>query len=72
MKGYPKGYKIGDTVKKEMGISQTGVISNLFHWKQSTDGTYKAPEKGYVPVSWDDGTCGYCHVSYLIVTNRLL
>jgi hypothetical protein len=67
MKGYPKGFKVGDTVDKTMGIRQSGVISSPFHWKDSTDGTYKAPEKGYVPVSWNDGTCGYCHKSHLKV-----
>lgn len=71
MREYPKGFKPGDEVRKEMGIRMNGIVSNPFHWKDSTDGTYKEPGKEDVPVCWNDGTCGYCHKSYLVKVSTL-
>lgn len=60
-----KGLRIGNKVRKEMGVRMEGIVSAPFYWKQSTDGTYKAPSKGYIPITWNDGTYGYCHTSHL-------
>ena len=71
MRKLPGGFRIGDGVHKEMGIRMDGIVCTPFHWKQSTDGTFQAPNKGYIAISWDDGTCGYCHISHLKLKSRL-
>ena len=60
-----KGLRIGDKVHKEMGVRMEGIVSAPFYWKQSTDGTYSEPKKNYIPITWNDGTFGYCHTSHL-------
>lgn len=59
---------VGTRVRKVMGVALSGVIVKPFHWKQSTDGTYRAPDDHeHVPVEWDDGTKGYVsryHITY--------
>jgi hypothetical protein len=43
-----------------MGCRLSGTIVPAFAWRDSTDGTYKAPEHGdTVWVLWDDGTKGW-------------
>ena len=49
----------GTRVVQTMGIRQSGVTTKPFDWKQSNDGTYKAPGPNDHPVQWDDGTKGY-------------
>ena len=64
-----KNTKIGTKVTQNMGVKRTGVITKPFHWKESNDGTYRAPDKNDVPVQWDDDTKGYDNIKYLdIVT----
>lgn len=61
-------FKAGDKVKRTHGILKRGIIINRFPWKESTDGTDKAPRftgKGYTPVKWNDGTRGYIFNTHL-------
>lgn len=51
--------KIGTIVEKTMGVRLKGVVIKSFYWRESNDGTYKAPEKDDICVLWNDGTKGY-------------
>lgn len=35
-------------------------------YRNSNDGTYKAPEASDVPVEWDDGTKGYVKPHWIV------
>ena len=61
-----ESFNAGDRVKKHMGVRLSGKVIPQFYWKDSTDGTYSEPEKGYVSVQWDDGTKGYVHKSHIV------
>lgn len=63
--------KIGTRVKTTMGIRRTGKIVKPFFWKDSTDGTYKSPSKGEVPIEWDNGEKGYHNVKFLTKENKM-
>lgn len=43
----------------------TGVIGESFYWRDSDDGTLNEPKTDYLPVTWDNGTQGYRHISEL-------
>jgi hypothetical protein len=58
-------FPIGSKVVTTMGVRRKGTITKPFHWKQSDDGTYKEPGKGYHPVQWSDGTKGYHHKHHM-------
>jgi hypothetical protein len=59
-------FRVGDEVETTMGVKRVGKIIKPFYWKDSTDGTYKAPEsKKYLPVQWNDGLKGYHNQKYL-------
>jgi hypothetical protein len=60
-----KKFPIGTRVKKTMGIRMSGTIVKPFYWKQSTDGTYKAPDKREQAVEWDNGTKGYSFIDHI-------
>ena len=53
--------KQGTRIETVMGCRLTGVVTHRFFWKDSTDGTYKAPKAADIPCLWDDGTKGYMH-----------
>ena len=53
-------FEIGARVRTVMGCRLSGTVVRAFAWRDSTDGTYKAPEHGdTVWVLWDDGTKGW-------------
>jgi hypothetical protein len=54
-------YRIGDVIETVTGVYRRGTVVPRFHWKRSTDGTFKAPRRSDVPVVWDDGTRGYAN-----------
>lgn len=52
-------FSVGDRVRRVVGCQMSGVVVRPFFWKDSTDGTYKAPEGEVVWVQWDHGTKGW-------------
>lgn len=47
---------------------RTGTVGDGFYYKDSDDGTENQPDSSgnVIPISWDDGTRGYRHVSTLV------
>ena len=62
-----KTFSVGKRVRKTMGIKGEGTVVPPFRWEESNDGSYKPPDKGDVPVKWDDGTKGYSHKCHIEV-----
>lgn len=61
-----RDFKPGTRVVTTMGVRRTGEIIEPFFWKKSTDGTYKEPSRGDLPVKWDDGTIGYHYYHHMM------
>ncbi len=55
----------GVRVRMVMGVPSVGTIIMAFYWRESTDGTYSPPPRGYVPIKWDNGTKGYCSAEHV-------
>jgi hypothetical protein len=53
----------GDRVKRTMGLSSKGTVTDPFPWWNQTDGGYTEPGANDIPVQWDNGTRGSnrCH-----------
>lgn len=62
-------FNIGDHVSKVMGCRMEGKVVAPFFWKDSNDGTYRAPVSGDKPVwvQWNNGTKGWIHASFVEV-----
>ena len=61
MRRIQKRFPVGTPVTTTMGISRDGTVCKPFYWRESTDGTYKQPDKEEVPIQWSDGTKGYAY-----------
>ena len=59
-------FRPGVRVVKHAGVRLRGRVVNRFPWRNSNDGTYKAPEASDVPVEWDDGTKGYVKPQWIV------
>jgi hypothetical protein len=59
----------GARVTTTMGVKRTGAVTKPFPVDKATDGTYRTPAMGNVPVKWDDGTQGYEHSKHLTVSD---
>lgn len=71
MRKVDRDFPIGTRVITTMGVRQAGVVVPSFYWKESTDGTYRAPDhaeherKEAVWVKWDNGTKGWISAAHL-------
>lgn len=60
--------RVGDRVKKIMGVAQTGTVVRAMLPEKYTDGSYRPPY-GYenvVYVKWDDRTVGWIHNIHVV------
>lgn len=63
-----KKYPLDMRVQTTMGVKKAGKVIPPFYWKDSTDGTYRAPQSNETLIAWvlwDDGTKGWTHNMFL-------
>ena len=62
---FDKKLQVGDRVERTLGVELKGTITDPFPWRQQNDGAYGEPNRGCVPVQWDNGTKGYISPVFL-------
>ena len=60
--------RIGNRVRKVMGVVQSGTVIPIVPVSKYSDGSYRAPyNREYVVyVKWDDGTVGWVNTTHVM------
>jgi hypothetical protein len=63
-----KAFKVGQRVRKDMGVRLSGIVVHPMHSSRYTDGSYRPPSRREQAVftRWDDGTQGWTHREFLV------